>query len=419
MATIELALAAAYRKDFGQKNQNIKVEFDAKSGGSRIFDVKMVVEDELKEKWEKEMAEREAAKAAGLELPTTSYQLPANEGAVSIEEEKRYNPRTDVTLTEAQELKKGSEIGDEIRTELEVPSDYGRMAAQTAKQVIIQRLREAERAVQYDDFKQKEGTIVNGTVQRVEGRVVLVDFGAITAVMPPLEQIERERYNPGQRVKVFVVSVNQSTKGPEVIVSRTSPEIVRQLFVTEVPEVASGVVEIKAIARDAGSRTKIAVFTADPNIDPIGACVGQRGTRVQTIIAELSGEKIDIIQFEDDQAAFISRALSPAKVAKVEINDADHAALVTVASEQLSLAIGKQGQNVRLASRLTGWRLDIRPTEGELVEIISESSELSKSSEASEASEDSKVSEVVASVEEVGEVSKDSKPSKSKKKKKS
>ena len=371
IATIELALAAAYRKDFGEKNQNIKVEFDAKSGGSRIFDVKMVVEDELKEKWEKDLAEREAAKAAGVELPVTGYQLPAD-GVASFEEEKRYNPRTDLTVTEAQGLKEGAVLGEEIRTELETPTDYGRMAAQTAKQVIIQRLREAERTVQFDDFKQKEGTMATGVVQRVEGRMVLVDFGPITAIMPPHEQIERERYTPGQRLKVFVVSVNQSSKGPEVMVSRTSPEIVRQLFATEVPEVASGVVEVKAIAREAGGRTKIAVATSDPDIDPIGSCVGQRGTRVQTIIAELGGEKIDIIQFENDAAAFITRALSPAKIVSVETNDAEHSALVTVAPDQLSLAIGKQGQNVRLASKLTGWRLDIRSEEGEPVAVVEE-----------------------------------------------
>lgn len=363
IATIEMALAAAYRKDFGQKNQNIKVEFDAKTGGSRIFDVKTVVEDELKEQWEKEMAEREAAKEAGLEQPTTYSSQHIADGAVSVEEEKRYNPRTDLTVTEAQELKPGAVVGDEIKTELEAPSDYGRMAAQTAKQVIIQRLREAERTVQYDEFKKKEGTTATGVVQRVEGRMVLVDFGSITAIMPPPEQIDRERYMPGQRLKVFVVSVNQSSKGPEVIVSRASPEIVRQLFMTEVPEVASGAVEIKAIAREAGGRTKIAVATADPDIDPIGSCVGQRGTRVQTIIAELGGEKIDIIQYEDDSSAFITRALSPAKISNVAIDEATHSALVTVAPDQLSLAIGKQGQNVRLASRLTGWRIDIRPTE--------------------------------------------------------
>ncbi len=373
VATIEMALAAAYRKDFGLKNQNIKVEFDAKTGGSRIFDVKTVVEDELKVAWEKETAEREAAKAAGVELPPVAY-LPVVDGVVSVEAEKRYNPRTDLTVTEAQELKSGAQVGEEIKTEMETPSDYGRMAAQTAKQVIIQRLREAERTVQYDDFKQKEGTMVTGVVQRVEGRVALVDFGAITAILPPQEQIDRERYMPGQRLKVYVVSVNQSSKGPEVIVSRTSAEIVRQLFVSEVPEVGSGSVEIKAIAREAGGRTKIAVATSDPDIDPIGSCVGQRGTRVQTIIAELGGEKIDIIQFENDAAPFITRALSPAKVLSVELNETEHSALVVVAPDQLSLAIGKQGQNVRLASKLTGWRLDIRPSE-EVAPEVTESGE--------------------------------------------
>ncbi|MBI5466065.1 MAG: transcription termination/antitermination protein NusA [Candidatus Kerfeldbacteria bacterium] len=320
--TIEQALAAAYRKDFGEPNENIKVEFDPETGGARVFDVKAVVEG------------------------------PA-EGEETINEKK------EILLPEALKLKPDAVIGDEIRTELKVPAEYGRMAAQTAKQVIIQRLREAEREVVFSEYKDKEGQVLLGTIQRVEGRTVFVDLGHTVSVMPYAEQIPREHYVPGQRIKIYVVSVNASSRGPEVIVSRTHPEIVRQLFAQEVPEVLSGSVVIKAIAREAGSRTKIAVASLESNVDPIGSCVGQRGMRVQTVINELGGEKIDIIEYAEDQQRFISAALAPAKVVTVTLDQATHTARVEVAEDQLSLAIGRGGQNVRLAVKLTGWKIDI------------------------------------------------------------
>ncbi len=320
--TIEQALAAAYRKDFGQKNENIKVEFDPVTGGSRVFDVKLVVEG------------------------------PA-EGEETINEKK------ELLLAEAKLLKPDVEVGDEIKTELKVPADYGRMAAQTAKQVIIQRLREAEREVVFSEYKDKEGQVVIGTIQRVEGRTVFVDLGHTIAVMPYSEQIAREHYATSTRFKFYLVSVNATARGPEVIVSRTHPDIVRQLFEQEVPEIASGVVVIKAISREAGSRTKIAVYTAEANVDPIGSCVGQRGMRVQTVITQLGGEKIDIIEWSDDMRKFIAAALAPAKVQGVNLDEAAHSAQVEVAEDQLSLAIGRNGQNVRLAVKLTGWKIDI------------------------------------------------------------
>lgn len=328
--TIEQALAAAYRKDFGELNQNIKVEFDPETGGSRVFDVKVVVEG------------------------------PA-EGEETINEKK------EILLADAKKLKKGLAVGDEVRTELTVPSEYGRMAAQTAKQVIIQRLREAEREVVFSEYKDKEGQVLLGTVQRTEGRTVFVDLGHTVAVMPYSEQITRERYVAGARLKVYLVQVAASTRGPEVIVSRTHPEIVRQLFAQEVPEIASGVVVIKAIAREAGSRTKIAVASTEANVDPVGSCVGQRGMRVQTVISELGGEKIDIIEWSDTQAKFIGAALSPAKVQVVTLDEATHAARVEVAEDQLSLAIGRGGQNVRLAVKLTSWKIDIVGSESGIV----------------------------------------------------
>ena len=337
--TIEQALASAYRKDFGEPNQNVKVEFDPVTGGSRIFDVKTVVTG------------------------------PA-------EGEEEINEKKEILLEDAKKIKPDIAEGEEIRTELPVPEEYGRVAAQTAKQVIIQRLREAEREMVFSEYKDKEGQVLLGTIQRVDGRTVFVDLGHTVAVMPYAEQIPREHYVIGARLKVYLVSVSASARGPEVLVSRTHPEIVRQLFAQEVPEIAAGTVIIKSIAREAGSRTKIAVAATEPNIDPIGSCVGQRGMRVQTVISQLGGEKIDIIEWSEDHQKFVAAALSPAKVQLVEIDEATHIARAQVNEDQLSLAIGRGGQNVRLAVKLTGWKIDIigsgtgevQNIEGEVVE---------------------------------------------------
>jgi N utilization substance protein A len=275
------------------------------------------------------------------------------------EKEERFDPKTMVPLQLARQQKPDANLGDEIRTELFPPAAYGRMAAQTAKQVIIQRLREAERDTIFKEFKGRESEILTGTVQRVEGRLVFVDLGHATSIMPPPEQVASERYQPGQRIKVFLVSVNTTPKGPEIVVSRSHPEMVRKLFAIEVPEISAGSVEIKAIAREAGSRTKTAVFSNQKNIDPVGSCVGQRGTRVQTVIGELGGEKIDIIEWSDDPIKFISNALSPAKILSIKVNPEDKSAIAEVREDQMSLAIGRNGQNVRLAAKLTGWKIDI------------------------------------------------------------
>ncbi len=358
--TIEAALAAAYRKDFGQKNQNIKVIFDAESGNFDVFDVKTVVEDqelppeeELAETEEK--TERPAFRAPAVEA------APAAEAVPGAEEEKKFNPKTEIMITEAKAtLKKDAEIGEEIRTQLEVPAAFGRMAAQTAKQVITQKLREAERDKLFGEFKDREHDLINATVQRREGRLVLIDLGRVTAVMPPEEQIPGERYNPGDRIKVFITDVRLTSRGPEVVVSRSHPEIVRKLFTLEIPEVAANVVKIEGIAREAGSRSKVAVSSTQDNVDPIGSCIGQRGTRIQTIIGELGGEKIDIIQYDADPVRYITNALSPAKVVEIALDEDNKIAEVIVNEDQLSLAIGKGGQNVRLASRLTNWRINIK-----------------------------------------------------------
>lgn len=374
LETIEAAIAVAYRKDFAdKKNQNIKAEFNPETATARIFDVKEIVEDELFEEYEKQRLELEKLRAemeaAGTLQPGEKLVLP-EEQAKSVEgadpsaegeedKKKRFDPKSMIPLAEAKKDNADANIGDIIKTELFPPENYGRMAAQTAKQVIIQRLREAERDMTFKEYSGRVGEIITGTVQRLEGRVVLVDLGHATAVMPPAEQVERERYMPGQRVKVFLIAVNSTTRGPEILVSRSHPDMVRKLFAQEVPEVASGVITIKAVAREAGSRTKIAVYTTEPNIDPVGSCVGQRGTRVQTVIAELGGEKIDIIQFEEDVVRFIINALSPAKVISVKLHEEERRAIAEVKEDQLSLAIGRAGQNVRLAAKLTGWRIDI------------------------------------------------------------
>ena len=364
LETIEAALAAAFRKDFGEKNQNIKVNFDIVSQAMDVYDIKTVVEDMDLDELEKQREEYEAKREAGEEIDES--------------EVKRFNPKTEIMLSEAREIKPKAKIGDEIKTKLEVPAEFGRMAAQTAKQVIIQRLREAERENIFSEFKEKEGTIVMAVVQRREGWMVYLDIGHTMAAMNQDGQVMSEKYNSGQRLRVYIVSVEMTPKGPEILVSRTHTDLVKELFKSEVPEINSGIVEIKAIAREAGMRSKLAVSSNQEHIDPVGSCVGQRGTRVQTIITELGGEKIDIIEWHKDHEKFIINALSPAKVESLKLNEKEKTALVKVKDDQLSLAIGKNGQNVRLAAKLTGWRIDIEGAENILKEIVKEEVEKPK-----------------------------------------
>ena len=383
--TIEAALAAAYRKDFGEKNQNIKVEFDLNTGKSKVFDVKTVVEDMPEELLEAQENEEENKKP---EKPRE--EMAAGEATVPEGEEiRRFNPKTEIQITEALNIKKGAKVGDEIKTQLEVPGDFGRMAAQTAKQVIVQKLRETERATLYQEFKGKEGEILVGTVQRREGNLVLIDLGRLTALLPPEEQIRGENYSSGGHLKVYITSVNETTKGPEIIVSRSHPEIVKKLFFLEIPEIANGVVQVKNVAREAGNRSKIAVWTDQENIDPIGSCIGQRGARIQTIISELKGEKVDIIKYSDDPAEYIANALSPAKILEIKTNEENRTATAKVSEDQLSLAIGKAGQNVRLAAKLTGWKIDIisdnnKKIDAEAIEAESEEGEKIEAEEKTE-----------------------------------
>ena len=348
LETVEAALAAAYRKDFGNKNQNIKVQFDPENydGGTlgiRVFDVKNVVEDmelpaDYFERFEAASAsKKEAMKAFGHRERNEAK----DEDKELVSPEFAFNQKTMIMLSDARDIKPDAQIGEEIRVELAVPAAFGRMAAQTAKQVIMQKLREAERNVIYSDFKDREGELMNVTVQRREGRLVLIDLGRATGILLPEDQIETERYFPGTRIKALLREVALTPKGPEIRLSRSSPGLVAAIFAQEIPEIANGVVEIKQIAREPGSRTKVAVTAHDDAIDPIGSCIGQRGTRIQTIIRELGGEKVDIIHWSPTDAEYVSAALSPAKVLHVDLDSEAHLATVRVPSDQLSLAIGK------------------------------------------------------------------------------
>lgn len=377
LETVEAALAAAYRKDFGSKNQNIKVQFDPEmydgaTGGIRIFDVKTIIEnielpDDYFERFEAANAlPKKREDHRSMEL-VAEPKKDVTAGTPGEEGEFVFNPKTMIMLSDARDLKPDAQIGEEIRVELAIPAAFGRMAAQTAKQVIMQKLREAERTVIYSDFKGREGELMNVTVQRREGRVVLIDLGRATGVLLPEDQIEGERYFPGTRLKALLREVVLTGKGPEIRLSRSSPGVVAALFAQEIPEILSGIVEIKNIAREAGSRTKVAVATNDDAIDPIGSCIGQRGTRIQTIIRELGGEKVDVVSWSADEAEYAANSLSPAKVKHVELRPQDRLAVIKVLPDQLSLAIGKGGQNVRLAAKLTGWKMTIVEESGRAV----------------------------------------------------
>ncbi len=407
LTTIEAALAAAYRKDFGNKNQNIKVEFDPETGAMRSFDVKIVVRDfteeelEAMEKKDEEPAHNfPAGPSAGAQgavqensgglnkveakpAGEARLDLPAADGNLG---EERFNPKMMMMISEAKQIKKAVELGEELRIELEIPHAFGRMAAQTAKQVITQRLREAERQTIFDEWSGKVGSIVTGIIGRREGRMQFIDFGRTSTLLPPPEQIESESYRAGERMKFYTKSVNLGSKGPEIIVSRSDGRMVQELFRLEIPEVQSGVVEVKGIAREAGGRTKISVSSNDPNIDPIGSCIGQRGGRIQTIISEIGGEKIDVIQWDQDQVKYITAALSPAKVASVELNEEHRLANVMVPEAELSLAIGRAGQNVRLASKLTEWKINILGAGGKAVATSEEGAAIGESAPIAELS---------------------------------
>ena len=315
--TIEQALLTAYKKNFGSA-QNVRVEFDREKGDVRVYSQRVVVD-----------------------------------------ESDLYDTFLEIELDEARQINPNYELGDIIENEV-TPKDFGRIAAQTAKQVVVQRIREAERDIVYNEFIEKENEIVTGEVARVSKGLVYVNLGRIEAVMTPAEQIPHESYKAGQKIKVYILEVKKTNKGPQIVVSRSHPGLVKRLFEFEVPEIFEGIVQIKSLSREAGSRTKMAVSSIDEKIDPIGACVGPKGSRVKNIVDELIGEKIDIISYSENPAEFISASLSPSKVVRVDVNEEEKSALVVVPDYQLSLAIGKEGQNARLAAKLTNWKIDIK-----------------------------------------------------------
>jgi transcription termination/antitermination protein NusA len=312
---IEMALISAYKKHYGS-TQNARVEIDSDTGEIRVFEVRDIVEE--------------------------------------IEDED-----AQITLEDAKKLNPGYEIGDVYEVEV-TPKEFGRIAAQTAKQVVVQRIREAERGIIYDKYSEKENDILTATVNRIDRGNIFVEFGKAEGIIPASETVYTEQYNLGDRLKVYVIEVKKTNKGPQIIVSRTHPYLIKKMFELEVPEIRQGVVVIKSIAREAGQRTKMAVYTDEKDVDPVGACVGHKGMRIEKVVDELKGEKIDVVPWSSDPIEFIANSLRPAKVLMVQIKTDEKAAKVIVPDYQLSLAIGKEGQNARLAAKLTGWKIDIK-----------------------------------------------------------
>ena len=317
LESIETALVTAYKRNFDSL-ENVKVVMDPKTGATHVYSLKEVVEN------------------------------PENHN-------------TQISLKEAQKISKDFKEGDTVETEI-VPRDFGRIAAQTAKQVIIQKLREVEREIVFNEFNDRKGEIVSGIIQKADKNIVVMDLGRLEGVMPSKEQVPTEKYRVNDKIKGYVLDVEKGAKGaPQVIVSRSNPDFVRKLLEFEIPEIYEGVIEIKSVSRDPGYRSKVAVYSPDPNIDPVGSCVGQKGVRIQNVINELNGEKIDVIEWNEDPAIYISAALLPAQILAVDINEEEKFAQVIVPDDQLSLAIGKSGQNARLAAKLTNWeKIDIK-----------------------------------------------------------
>lgn len=337
---IEAALATAYKKEYGKRGQIIRTTFDPNTGETHFFQVKIVVNE-------------------------SRVIFNEDEKIPETDEREYYNPEKHILLEDARRIKRDAQLDEEIVFPIESKGDYGRISAQTAKQVIMQKIREAEKTSVVAEFGKREGEIVTGTVQRIERGNIFVDMGRATGLLPYEEQIPSERFSQGERVRAYLYRVEESPRGVFLRLSRSHPKFLEKLFEAETPELASGSVVIKAIAREAGYRSKIATEAKDSHIDPVGALVGQRGVRVSTVMSELRGEKIDIIEWSAEPKKFIEEALSPAKILNIEINEAEKAATATVSEDQQSLAIGRGGQNVRLAAKLTGWRIDIKSAKGE------------------------------------------------------
>lgn len=336
---IEAALISAYKRNFGSA-QNVRVVLDRTTGAYHVYAIKTVVE--------------------------------------TVEDDVQ-----EISLAQARTIRPDYEVDDVLEIEV-TPANFGRIAAQTAKQVVVQRVREAERGIIYEEFMSREGDIITGLVSRVENRNVFIDLGKTEAVLTPTEQIAGKTYEHGDRIKAYIVEVKKTSKGPQIVVSRTHPGLLKRLFELEVPEIQEGIVEIKSVAREPGMRSKIAVYSKDDDVDPVGSCVGHKGMRVQAVVDELGSEKIDIVKWNEDSAKFIANALSPAKVVSVAVNEDEKVSRVVVPDYQLSLAIGKEGQNARLAAKLTGWKIDIKSESQAADEVLDEGmSEVAVESDAS------------------------------------
>ncbi|MDO8486419.1 MAG: transcription termination factor NusA [Candidatus Staskawiczbacteria bacterium] len=375
IGTLEAAIATAYKKDYGKKGQKIKAKFNPVSGDVQFWQIKLVVDESMLYTEE----EIEALKEKKV--------IPAEDLEKEGEQKKVvFNPEKHIMINEAKKENPKIKIAEELEISLESKQDYGRIAAQTAKQVILQKIREAEKETIFSEYRSKEGEIVSGVVQRVEGQVIFIDIGKTLGILNRDEQIPGEFYKPGQRLKLYILKVEETPKGSVVLLSRAYPKLISKLFELEVPEISAGIVVIKSIAREPGFRTKIAVFSEEGGVDPIGSCVGQRGTRIMAVINELGGEKIDVVEWKDDPAKFIANAIAPAKIVEVKIGD-KNTAVVFVAEDQLSLAIGKDGRNVRLAANLTGWKIDIKKADAPGMKETA-SDEDSKETEKDEKSEE-------------------------------
>jgi N utilization substance protein A len=365
LEAIGMSLATAYKKEYGKRGQIIRAKFDLNSGKTDFEQVKVVVEKD-------QVIMREEGAPVDNKKENFSHKMANATKASDVEEMEGelvyFNPEHHILLEDAKKIKRGIEAGEEMIFPLETKEDFSRIAAQTAKQVIIQKLREAEKVSVLGEYGKKEGEIVSGTVQRMERGNIFIDMGRATAILPYEEQIPGEKYKQGERVRAYLYRVEETPKGIFLKLSRSHPKFLEELFKIEAPEVASGTVVMKAIAREAGSRSKVAVQSIDDHIDPVGSLVGQRGVRVATVMSELGGEKIDIIEWSADPKRFLEDALSPAKILNVEIDEMEKKAVVEVTSDQQSLAIGKGGQNVRLAAKLTGWKIDIKSTTAPVVE---------------------------------------------------
>ncbi|MGH7936832.1 MAG: transcription termination factor NusA [Chthoniobacterales bacterium] len=374
---IEAALATAYKKEYAKRGQIIRAKLDLNTGVTEFAQVKEVV-DEQSVRMALEGEDIEEPRHEGRFHKEEAPKIPA-EGEVP--ELPRYNPEQHIMLADAKLIKRDAKVGDELVFPLETKDDYGRIAAQTAKQVIIQKIREAEKVSVVAEFGKRQGEIVSGTVQRMERGNIYIDLGRATGILPYDEQIPGERYRQGERLRALLYQVEESPRGIYLRLSRANPNFLAKLFEMEAPEAAHGTVLFKAIAREAGSRSKVAVASTDAHVDPVGSLVGQRGVRVSTVTSELGGEKIDIIEWSDDTKAFIGEALSPARIISVDLDEAEHKATIKVAEDQQSLAIGRGGQNVRLAAKLTGWRIDIQSVGGTKIAETDESGEIKEAAD--------------------------------------